>query len=212
MPCRAARRAEASCSAGSAPAARWPGLDRLGVCRDRRNPRHAARPGGCRSGHGRRGDGLARSVGGSRVRPRPTAEPDRGSGACVGGGGAANRRISESAIRNRQFAIRNPPSRRHRLRQDRDLPARDRRDAAPRPAGGGVSAGDRVDAADDPPLRCPLPGKSHRLAQRTGRRRAFRRLAASAHEPSGCAGGGRLALCVVPALPRSRADSDRRGA
>ena len=49
---------------------------------------------------------------------------------------------------------------------------------------------------------CPLPRKSHRLAQRAGRWRAFRRLAAGAHESSGgTSGGGARALrfsCLSP--------------
>ena len=144
------------------------GLDRLGVRRDGRDAGDPARPGGRRAGHRRRGDGLARSAGRPRVRRSTAADADRGSGAAwevmaqrisESRRSAPADRITRTASGNpRSHSVRDriPAARRHRLRQDRNLPARDRRDAEARAAGGRAGAGDRADAADDPPLRRPL--------------------------------------------------------
>ena len=156
-------------------------VDRQGLRRDRRDPGHPPRPGSRGPGHGRRGDGLARSAGRPRVRPgsspHVTEDQERvwaiiqsrlgnweiGSreqmangkwqscysragrqGASSSQPPASSPQLPASSFQlpassfnatNPQYAIRNlPPLRRHRLRQDGDLPARRSRD---RWSGGG---------------------------------------------------------------------------
>ena len=106
------------------------------------------------------------------------------------------------ALRQAQGVDRVSPSRRHRLRQDGDLFAGDCRGAGPRTAGSRAGAGDRADAADDPPVRRTLSRQGHGVAQRAGRGRALRRVASGADGSSGRAGGGRLPLGALPAFPR----------
>ena len=69
------------------------------------------------------------------------------------------------------FASR-PPPRRHRLGQDRGLPARDRRGARGRAGRAGAGARDRADAAAGGAVPRPLRRRRRRAAQRALRKRA----------------------------------------
>ena len=86
------------------------------------------------------------------------------------------------------------------------------RGAAAGAAGGDPGAGDRVDGADDPAVRRTFPRQGDGVAQRAERRRAVRRLAAGADEPSRGAGGRRLPLGALSALPEPGPDRAGRGA
>ena len=168
---------------------------------DRRLPFENQQPGESRRFGLPRRTGLSRFIARLRLRARPRAKADARPAARLGGDTGGNAVGRSSAIL---------AAWRHRQRQNRDLPARHRRDLAPGQERHPARARDRADAADRPPRLRAISGPGRARSWQPARRRTLRRLGAGA----GWRGVGdrRDAFSAFHALAESGLDRAGRGA